>query len=58
MDGKILIENVFDLMWLDNTRSCHGYSPNLQKALDGPSEIVTQINNLIYRIMKPLSEKP
>lgn len=47
-----------DLVWLYNPHRRRGYSPKLQRSWDGPYEIVTRINDVIYRIKKQPNGKP
>jgi hypothetical protein len=42
-----------DLVWLYNPQRRQGYSPKLQTSWDGPFEVVTRINDVVYRIKKP-----
>src|SRR5436190_5845630 len=47
-----------DLVWLYNPKRRRGYSPKLQRQWEGPYEVVTRINDVIYRIKKLPNGKP
>jgi hypothetical protein len=41
-----------DRVWLYRTTCMKGKSPKLQSPWEGPYEILTQINDVVYRIQK------
>jgi hypothetical protein len=47
-----------DLVWLYNPKRIRGYSPKLQNQWEGPYEVVTRINDVVYRIKKLPRGKP
>lgn len=47
-----------DRVWLYNPRRVRGHSPKLQTSWEGPFEVVTRINDVVYRIRKPPKGKP
>lgn len=47
-----------DLVWLYNPQRRRGYSPKLQTSWEGPYEVVTRINDVIYRIKRQPKGKP
>lgn len=47
-----------DLVWLYSPIRRRGYSPKLQRSWDGPYEVITRINDVIYRIKKQPNGKP
>ncbi|KAJ8945969.1 hypothetical protein NQ318_016797 [Aromia moschata] len=45
-------------VWLYNPQRRHGLSPKLQSSWEGPYEVVTRINDVVYRIQKLPRGKP
>ncbi|KAJ8952749.1 hypothetical protein NQ318_008063 [Aromia moschata] len=45
-------------VWLYNPQRRRGLSPKLQSSWEGPYEVVTRINDVVYRIQKLPREKP
>ncbi|KAJ8949243.1 hypothetical protein NQ318_022756 [Aromia moschata] len=45
-------------VWLYNPQRRHGLSPELQSSWEGPYEVVTRINDVVYRIQKLPRGKP
>ncbi|POS82770.1 hypothetical protein EPUL_005785, partial [Erysiphe pulchra] len=50
--------NPGELVWLYNPRRRRGYSPKLQRSWEGPYEVLTRINDVIYRIKQLPRGKP
>lgn len=47
-----------DLVWLYNPKRRRGYSPKLQSSWEGPYEIITRLNDVVYRIKMQPKGKP
>ncbi|KAJ8982074.1 hypothetical protein NQ317_015586 [Molorchus minor] len=47
-----------DLVWLYNPQRRRGLSPKLQTLWEGPYEVLTRINDVVYRIKKSSGGKP
>ncbi|KAJ8937832.1 hypothetical protein NQ318_016712 [Aromia moschata] len=45
-------------VWLYNPQRRRGLSPKLQSSWEGPYEVITQINDVVYRIQKLPRRKP
>lgn len=47
-----------DLVWLHNPKRRRGYSPKLQSSWEGPYEVITRLNDVVYRIKMQPKGKP